>query len=236
MMKMLKRPKAPRPEAKAEAEASDPYTEARNAWNERYGTYIQQAYNWRLLALLEAIALILAVAGLITVASQSKLVPYVVAIDKVGTAIAVQPADRASAVDPRVVRAQLANWLVLARSVVTDRIVELNNLHDLYLLVAPDSAAHGYLDAWYPGEGHSPFDRAKTETVAVAVNAIVPISPSSYELQWTETVRDLHGVVTRTETWDATAEIAFRPPTDEATILKNPLGLYITSINWTRKI
>lgn len=236
MMKMLKRGKAVPRDAKAEPAAGDPYADARSAWNERYGTYIQQAYNWRLLALLEAIALILAVVGLITIASQSKLVPYVVAIDKIGTAIAVRPADRASTVDPGVVRAQLANWIVLARSVVTDRIVELNNLHDLYLLVAPNSSAQGYLDAWYPQQGNSPFDRARTETVSIAVNAIVPISPSSYEMQWTETVRDLHGVVIRTETWDATAELAFRPPQDEATILKNPLGLYITSINWTRKI
>ncbi|HTJ27564.1 MAG TPA: VirB8/TrbF family protein [Candidatus Limnocylindria bacterium] len=234
-MKVLGRFKGSR-EAKPEVPNGDPYADARHAWNERYGTYIQQAYNWRLLALLEAVGLIVAIAGLIAIATQTRLVPYVVAIDKIGTAIAVQPADRASAIDPRVVRAQLANWIVLARSVVTDRIVELGNLHDLYLLVAPQSSAQGYLDSWYPADGHSPFDRAKTETDTVTVNAIVPISPSSYEMQWTETIRDLHGKVTGTETWEATAQIAFRPPADEATILKNPLGLYITSINWTKKI
>jgi type IV secretion system protein TrbF len=224
------------PKPQAEGPSGDPYVDARHAWNERYGTYIQQAYNWRLVALLEAVGLIVAIAGLIAIATQTRLVPYVVAIDKIGTAIAVQPADRASAIDPRVVRAQLANWIVLARSVVTDRIVELNNLHDLYLMVSPDSSAHGYLDDWYPANGHSPFDRAKTQTVDVSVNAIVPISPSSYEMQWTETIRDLHGKVIGTETWEATAQIAFRAPSDEATILKNPLGLYITSINWTKKI
>jgi type IV secretion system protein VirB5 len=214
----------------------DPYLDARNAWNERYGSYIAQAYNWRLLALLEAIALVTAIVGLIYVATQTKFVPYVVAIDKVGTAIAVAPADRASSVDQRVVRAQLANWIVLARSVVLDRIVELRNLQDLYALVAPASPALGFLDSWYPQEGHSPLDLAKKETVQVNVNAILQISPTSYEMQWTETIRDLHGKVTGTETWDATAQIAFRPPDDEATILRNPLGLYITSIDWTQKL
>jgi type IV secretory pathway TrbF-like protein len=214
----------------------DPYTEASEVWLERYGTYIQQAYNWRLIALLEAVALTFAIVGLIFLNSQSKIVPYVVAIDKVGTAIAVAPADRASTVDPRVVRAQLANWIVFARSVVTDRIVELQYIDSVYALVAADSPAKGYLDTWYPTDGHSPFDRSKSETDSVVVNAILPISPDSYELQWTETIRDLHGRVTKTQTWDATATVAFRPPDNEQTILKNPLGLYITSISWTQKL
>jgi type IV secretory pathway TrbF-like protein len=227
-------------ESKADAVPSglerDPYTEARDVWLERYGTYIQQAYNWRLVALLEAVALTCAIAGLIFLSSQSKLVPYVVAIDKVGAAIAVAPADRAGAVDPRVVRAQLANWIVFARSVVTDRVVELQYIDRIYGSVAADSPAKGYLDNWYPADGHSPFERAKSETDSVAVNAILPISPDSYEIQWTETIRDLHGRVMKTQTWDATATIAFRPPENEQTILKNPLGLYITSISWTQKL
>jgi len=214
----------------------DPYVEARGEWIERYGTYVQQAYNWRLIAMLEAIALIAAIVGLIYLSAQSKFVPYVVAIDKVGMAIAVHPADRASSVDQRVVRAQLAHWIVLARSVVTDRVVEIGFLNDDYAFVASDSAAKGFLDAWYPNGGHSPFDRAKTETDSIAINAILPISPASYELQWTETIRDLHGRVTGTQTWEGTATIAFRPPENEETILKNPLGLYITSIDWTKKV
>ena len=231
-MKMFKSRSKP-PVAAAPSTERDPYVDAREAWVERYGTFVQQAYNWRLIAMLEAVALIV---GLIYLASQTKFVPYVVAIDKVGTAIAVAPADRASTVDQRVVRAQLANWLVFARSVVTDRIVELKFVNNVYALVASDSSAKGFLDAYYPNNGRSPFDRAKTETDTVAVNAILPISGQSYQLQWTETIRDLHGRVTSTQTWEGTATIAFRPPDNEQTILQNPLGLYITSIDWTQKL
>ncbi|MBD5657560.1 MAG: conjugal transfer protein TrbF [Candidatus Eremiobacteraeota bacterium] len=228
------RPKPPVP-ANASTDR-DPYVDAREAWTERYGTYLQQAYNWRLIAMLEAVALVAAIGGLIYLASQTKFVPYVVAIDKVGTAIAVAPADRASTVDQRVVRAQLANWLVFARSVVTDRIVELKFVNNVYALVASDSPAKGFLDAYYPNNGRSPFDRAKNETDTVAVNTILPISGQSYQLQWTETIRDLHGRVTSTQTWEGTTTIAFRPPDNEQTILQNPLGLYITSIDWTQKL
>jgi type IV secretion system protein VirB5 len=203
---------------------------------ERYGTYVQQAYNWRLIAMLEAVTLVVAVVGIIYLASQTKFVPYVVAIDKIGSAVAVAPADRASPVDERVVRAQIANWIVNSRSVVRDRIVTLKMLDGVYALVAPDSAAMGYINEWYRADGHSPLDRASKESDQIAVNAILPISASTYELQWTETIRDPHGKVTATQNWDGTATIAFTPPANEATILKNPLGLYITSLNWTQKI
>lgn len=219
-----------------EAAIGDPYLDAQKVWLERYGSYIQQAYNWRLIALLEAVALTVAVVGVLYLSSQTKFVPYVVQIDKLGMPMAVRVADRATAVDPRVVRAQLASWIIDARSVVTDRIVELGYIQQTFALVADNSPAFGYLQDWYPNNGHSPLERARDETDTVAVNAILPISPSSYELQWTETIRDLRGKLKKTELWDGTATIAFRPPDSEATILKNPLGLYVTSLNWTQKL
>lgn len=216
--------------------AGDPYADGRSAWMERYGTYVQQAYNWRLVAMLEAVTLIVAVVGVIYLSSQTKFVPYVVAIDKIGNAVAVAPADRASPVDQRIVRAELARWIVNSRSVVTDRIVTLKALDSVYAFVAPNSAAIGYLNEWYSAPGHSPLDRAKKETDQVAVSAILPISPSTYEIQWTETLRDGHGKITQEQEWDGTATIAFTPPATEALVMANPLGLYITSLNWTKKI
>lgn len=214
----------------------DPYIDGQRVWLERYGSYVQQAYNWRLVALIEAIALVCAVVGIIYLASQTKFVPYIVAVDKVGMAIGVSPAERASTIDSRVVRAQLAYWITCARSVVTDRIVSLNNITQTYAFVASETPAFGYLNAYYPAEGHSPLVRGQTETDTISVADILPVSQSSYEIQWTETIRDLHGRVKSTQTWEGTVEVAFRPPADEQTILRNPLGLYITSVNWTQKL
>jgi type IV secretion system protein TrbF len=212
----------------------NPYLQARGVWIERYGSYISQAYNWRLIAILESIALITAMIGLIYVAGQSKFVPYIVAVDKVGMALGVRPAERSGVMDERVVHAEIANFIVNARSVVADRIQEKSNIDAVYGMVLPDSLAHGYLESWYPT--HSPFQRMQHGTDQVSVTAILPVSPTSYTVQWTETMHDPHGNVVGTETWEGTMAIAFTPPTDEATILANPLGLYVTSLNWTKKI
>ena len=214
----------------------DPYLDAQSVWLERYGSYVKQAYNWRLMAMLEAVALIVAVIGLIYVASQTKFVPYVVAVDKIGEAFAVHPADRASPVDPRVVRAELANWVVKARSIVTDRIVEHRDIDDVYAIVPDGTAARGYLDAYFQASGNSPFDRAMRETVEIKVTAILPISPTTYTVQWDELTRDLRGKETGRHSWEASIGVGFRPPADESQILRDPLGLYITTLSWTQKL
>jgi type IV secretory pathway TrbF-like protein len=118
-----------------------PYLNAQNVWLERYGHFIQQAYNWRLIAMLEAVALIVGVFGLIYVASQTKFVPYIVDVNKEGLPINVHIADQGSTIDQRVVHAELASWISNARSVVTDRIVEKQNIDGVYSMIADNSPA-----------------------------------------------------------------------------------------------
>jgi type IV secretion system protein VirB5 len=214
--------------------SDNPYLNAQNVWLERYGHFIHQAYNWRLIAMLEAVALTIGIFGLIYVAGEPHVVPYIVDVNKEGLPINVHVAAPGGPIDQRVVHAALANWVNNARSVVTDRIVEKQNLDGVYSMIADGSAARGYLDQWYPVNNHSPFQRAQTQTVTTNVTAILPISNQTYQVQWTETARDLSGRVTGTQNWEAEIGVAFTPPTTEDQVLKNPIGLFITSLNWTQ--
>jgi type IV secretory pathway TrbF-like protein len=214
--------------------AENPYLQARGTWIERYGSYVAQAYNWRLVAVLESIALITAIIGLVYLAGQSKYVPYIVDVDKVGLALGVQPAQASSAMDQRVVHAEIANFLIRARGVITDRLAEKANIELVYAMIPDQQAARGFLDSWYPT--HSPFERMRQETVQVHINDILLLTNSSYTAQWEEITRDLRGRQISSEIWEATLGIAFNPPKDEATILVNPVGLYITSITWAKKL
>ena len=82
--------------------AENPYLSARREWNERYGDYIARARNWRRAAFAAlAVSLVLAI-GVAWQAAQSKVVPYVVEVDKLGDAVAVGRADRAAPADSRV--------------------------------------------------------------------------------------------------------------------------------------
>jgi type IV secretion system protein TrbF len=208
-----------------------PYTDAQSVWLERYGHFVSSAANWRLVAMLEAVVLVVAVVGLIYTANQTKLVPYVVEVDKIGQALPVAPADRAAPVDQRVLHAQLARWITTARSVVRDPIVEQDYVNLTYGLIAAQSEAKGFLDDYY--RSNNPYMRAKSETVEVDVTSILPVSTQTYEVRWTETHRDQQGHQLRQNNWEASIGIAIVPPADEATIMNNPLGIYITTLNWT---
>ncbi len=62
----------------------NPYLAARRAWDERYGDLITRARNWRLAALLGCMAALVAIAGATWLATHSRVIPYVVAIDSLG--------------------------------------------------------------------------------------------------------------------------------------------------------
>jgi type IV secretion system protein VirB5 len=214
-------------------ESDSPFIAARREWNERYGDYIAQAKNWRLAAILSlAISAILAV-GAIWLAAQTKFVPYVVEVDKLGAAVAISRADRATFTpDQRIVRAQLAQWISDARSVSSDPAAERTALTRVYSMIA--TSAKPYLDDWY--RAHSPFEAGARETVAVTVDAVLPQSDRTFQLQWTEVHRPLNSAQTTTMHWISQVTVGINPPSDEATILHNPLGLYVTDLTWTQRI
>ena len=69
--------------------ATNPYVEARREWNERYGDYIYQAQHWRTMAIISGLIALIAVAGVAYIGAQSKVIPYVVEVDKHGAAAAI---------------------------------------------------------------------------------------------------------------------------------------------------
>jgi type IV secretion system protein TrbF len=66
------------------------------------------------------------------------------------------------------------------------------------------------------------------------VSSVLPTSDRTYEVEWTETTRDLYGTVKATDRWKGSFTIAINPPTDERQSRVNPLGLYITSVSWSK--
>src|SRR4051794_24798369 len=73
-----------------------PYLAARREWDERYGSLITRARNWRLTALLALAVALVAICGVIALSMRAKVIPYVVAIDNLGRVLAAGPAEQAS--------------------------------------------------------------------------------------------------------------------------------------------
>ena len=209
-----------------------PYLAARHEWDERYGGLIARARNWRRAALLASGTALLAVAGLLWSAAHSRVVPFVVLVDRLARPIAAGLADETPANDDRLKRAALFGWIENLRSVTTDGVAQRKAIDRVYAQIANATPAHAFVTDFYRAD--PPFERAQTETVAVEVRSVLATSDRTYEVDWEETTRDLYGAIKSQERWKGSFTIALSPPKDERIIRVNPLGLYIVSARWTQ--
>src|SRR3546814_6803684 len=80
----------------------------------------------------------------------------------------------------------------------------------------------------------SPFANVGERTVSVQITSVVRASPSSFQVKWTETAYE-RGSLAGTSRWTAILTTMMRPPTSADVLRKNPLGIYVDAIDWSRE-
>jgi len=208
----------------------NPYLSARREWDERYGDLITREKNWRAVAFLCALSSLFTVAGLVWSSAHSRIVPYVVAMDSLGRPLAAGPAEQTTTPDDRIKRATLYTWVENLRLVTSDGVAQRKAIDRVYAYIASGSQAQAFISDFYRSD--PPQKRAQTETASIEVQSVLPTSDKTYEIEWTETTRDLYGSVIQKARWKAAFTIAVNSPTDEVTARVNPLGIYITNASW----
>ena len=210
----------------------NPYLNARREWDERYGNLITRERQWRILALVSAIAALFAIGGLVVLSTRSRIVPFVVAMDSLGRPMAIGPAERTSSADDRVKRAALYTWIQDIRLVTTDGTAQRKSIDRVYAFVASGSQAQAFVSEFYRGD--PPQKRAQTGTVTADVQSILPTSDRTFEVEWIETTRDSFGAITQRSRWKSALTIAINSPTDESSARVNPLGIYVVHASWNK--
>lgn len=211
-----------------------PYVYARREWNERYGSYIAQAHTWKMVAFASMALSAVLVFNLVSLANSSKVVPYVVEIDKLGNSVAVKPADKALTSDERIIRGQLSAFISNARNVTPDRLVQKRWLDSVYAIATPSAAA--FLNDYY--RKNDPFEKGKGALVSTEINSALPIRPSesTWQIQWTETTRGLDGLVQGVAHYQAILNTTRYTPTTEQAIIANPSGIAVDQISWNQQL
>ena len=208
------------------------YLSARREWDERYGDLITRAKNWRAIGLLSMVLAIVQAGGMIALSMRSKTIPYVVAVDALGRQVAAGTADENFTPDDRLKRTALLEWISDLRTVTRDGVAQRKAIERLYSRVAYGSAAVKVVDEFYRND--PPQKRMERESVSVDVESVLPTSDKTYEIEWTETIRDLQGEVQFQNHWKGAFTTAINPPTDEQLVRTNPLGIYVTNASWAR--
>ena len=218
----------------ADAHPDNPYLAARQEWTERYGSYIRAASAWRLVGVASLCLAFVTTAFALYQSTKVKLVPYIVEVDKLGSAVNAGFPAQIEYADSRVVRSTLAAFVTNFRSVTPDAVVQKQYIDRTYALLRTADPATEKVNNWF--RSSSPFDKAKTATVAIEVNNVVPLSSQSFQIDWTEYERDRKGKEVATRRFRGIANVVLILPQDESVIRLNPIGLYLKDFDWTAQI
>lgn len=213
------------------AEAVTPYQRAAQVWDERIGSARVQARNWRLIALLTMLLAFLMAGALIWRSSQSIVTPYVVELQSNGDVRAVKSATLNYEPTDAQIAYQLGAFIRNVRSVSTDPIVLRENWLAAYDYTTDQAA----LTLNEYARENDPFADIGKRSVSVEIVSVVRSSDNSFEMRWRET-SFRSGVKVSQSTYTAVLGVIIDPPRDEATLQKNPLGVYVHAINWSRDL
>jgi type IV secretion system protein VirB5 len=211
-------------------QADTPYHRAGQLWDERIGSARVQAHNWRLMALGGLCLSSAMAAALVWESLQSRVTPYVVAVDRLGEAQAVTPAQADYRPDDAQIAWALARFIGNVRSVALDPIVIRKNWLEAYDFASPKAAV--FLGDF--ARSSDPFGKIGEKSVAVEVSSVIRASDTSFQIKWVET-RYERSNVTAIDHWTAILGIKTRTPTTADVLRKNPLGIYVDAISWSRE-
>ncbi|WP_343722700.1 conjugal transfer protein TrbF [Herbaspirillum seropedicae] len=221
------------------SDSENPYLATRRTWNEHVGSLVSQRQTWQVIGILSMLIALAGVGGVIHIGSQSRFVPYVIEVDKLGNTIAAGPVQSASKADPRVIHAALTDWMSCARMVSPDVAVQRNCVFKVYSMLAPSDAATAKMNEWLNGTAESnPFKRAETEMVSIEIKSAIPQTPDTWQVEWNEVTRDRQGtisggpVVWRALVTTYIAEVL--PGTTEEQLRNNPMSIYVRDFSWSR--
>lgn len=208
-----------------------PYQAAARVWDERIGSARVQARNWRLMAFGCLLLALMMAGGLVWRSAKSIVTPYVVEVDKAGQVRAVGEAATPYRPKDAQIAYHLAHFVTLVRSLSIDPVVVRQNWFDAYDYTTDRGAA--VLNEY--ARANDPFARVGNESVTVQITSVLRASDTSFNVRWTEQ-RFVNGAPADTQRWNAVISTVLQSPRSEQRLRKNPLGIYVNGLSWSREL
>jgi type IV secretion system protein VirB5 len=202
-----------------------PYEIAKKVWDDRIGSSAQQARKWQKIAFVSVCGMIMSTCGAVWLGSLPKAVPYIVSIDDKRAAVDVFRVSRTEVndADTQYFLYMFFTWI---RTVSVDPAVIQSNYARAYNFLAASAVPifQKHFDEF------KPFDRAQKETRVVDVRTVNRVTADTWQVRWVEKIYSLAGEQVGAAAWVVMVTVQRGVPT-ESEVLKNPLGIYVTSWN-----
>ncbi len=200
-------------------------------WDERIGSARVQAKNWRLMAFGSLLLSAGLAGGWFWQSARGTIVPWVVETDKLGEARAVASAQADYQPSDAQIAWYLSRFIEDVRGLPADPVIVRENWLRAYdfTTTAGAAALNEYARA------DDPFAKVGKQQVAVDVSSVIRASPASFRVAWVQR-RYQDGALTASERWTAILSVEIQTPHDADRLRKNPLGIYVTAINWSKEL
>ena len=211
--------------------SKDPFLAGRTEAAERYGHLARNAAQWRFISLIFIFLCIVCVFMIIRVSATRTVVPYIVQVDSHGYEIAIAPV-APSSIDARLVMARIARYVQSLKTVYSDTHAQTDLMNFIHQTTPANTPAETRYREFYLN--NNPMEIAKTYSVYVTVNTILPLSESKWQCEWTEQGLDIrNGVEIFRREYRGIFDIAINTPTSMQGIMANPLGIFIIDFNFS---
>lgn len=213
-----------------------PADKAREVWDERIGSVAIQSYNWRRIALILCFLCVAFGLGLLYLASMTKVIPYVVTVDKSTGEVQQAGAFVNNNYEPQEaeIRYFLVNFISNARTIQLDPIAQNRAQRKAYAYLT-QNAARKYQDIQ---ASEKYVDKVGSKTVSINISSVtkVPESTSSYQIRWTEEEYEIKTGQKETLHLNGVFTYTLLPVENDEQLLLNPLGLFISGFDFTKDV
>ena len=208
------------------------YAAAAEQWDQRMGLAARNARRWQATALAALAACVLLAGGLCYAASRRQVEVYVATVDpKEARSIGVELAGGRYYTPDANARAYFVAQLVQkARGRVLDPVVQARRWRDVYAFLA--GPAERRMNEYASKDNGLTTDGRRLAR-EVEIGTVLQQGDDSFQVRWTERSY-ADGVPGEVANYTGVFAVTVEPPTDKRAVLTNPIGLYVTDINWGR--
>lgn len=148
---------------------------AKNVYNAKISELFSKYRFLQLITIIILLICIIYIAGIIHIGSQSKFVPYIVEVNKLGETVGDGEIRAGTIQDQRIIRAKVASFIKTLRTVSVDSAINKANV-------------------FYKDKATNPFELGKKINREVEIVSLLEMTSNTYQLDWKEKTFDKSGV------------------------------------------
>lgn len=188
--------------------------------------------NWQITAFVSMALLAVSLFGLVTLATSSRITPYVVEVNELGQARAFGPATKIDEASERIVVAELSSFIRNVRSVYSDPQAQKDMIYRAYSHAIGE--ARSFLESYFSDPDNDPRLLSGEFSRTAQVQSVTRLPDSNtYKVKWRETKHFPDGS-TENSAWEAYLTVEQIPPESADMLKYNPLGITVTDMSWSK--